>query len=66
MQQTAGAWCPKLQSKWTTSAVNHYPTFVSVTLKNCRDELPLYLFDKHCLGWTQAGCSHSLAHDYQV
>ena len=33
---------------------------------HCRDELPLYLFDKHCLGWTQASSSPSLAHDYQV
>lgn len=33
---------------------------------NSRDELPLYLFDKQCLSWTQAGTSDSLADDYQV
>lgn len=31
-----------------------------------RDELPLYLFDKQCLGWTNEASQHSLADDYKV
>ena len=30
------------------------------------DELPLYLFDKHCLGWEQENGGHTLADDYEV
>lgn len=38
----------------------------SCDIRLCRDELPLYLFDKQCLGWTQGGSSRNLAGDYQV
>ncbi len=33
---------------------------------SCRDELPLYLFDKQCLGWKGETSQHSLADDYEV
>ena len=31
-----------------------------------RDELPLYLFDKQCLGWQDEALQQRLADDYQV